>query len=81
MSKAKSYRNNLKRIRQEEGIHKASLAREAKLSERHISRIEAEIVSPTIETANRIKNALNKHKTSSNQDYTLKDIFPYRKEW
>jgi DNA-binding XRE family transcriptional regulator len=81
MTKSKSYKNNLKNIRQDEGIIKAALAREAKLSERHLSRIEDETVAPTIETANRIKNALNKHKSSSKADYTLKDIFPNRKDW
>ena len=80
MAKSKSHKNNLKSIRQSEGINKAKLAREADVSERHISRIEAEEVTPLIETANRIKNAINKLKTSNKQDYTLNEIFPYRKD-
>jgi DNA-binding XRE family transcriptional regulator len=80
MVKPKSHRNNLKRVRQNEGISKATLAREADLSERHISRIEAEELVPLIETANRIKNAINRMKTSNKADYALKAIFPNRKE-
>lgn len=80
MKKSKSHRNNLKRVRQEEGINKASLARESDVSTRHISRIELEEVIPLIETANRIKNAINRLKTSNRPDYMLRDIFPSRKD-
>jgi DNA-binding XRE family transcriptional regulator len=80
MAKSKSYRNNLKHVRQDEGINKASLAREAIVSVRHISRIELEEVVPLIETANRLKNAINKLKTSNRRDYTLGDIFPNRRD-
>lgn len=76
MAKPKSHKNNLKEIRQHEGIKKAILARAAEVSERHISRIEAEDVAPLIETANRIKNAINRLKTSNEPDYDLNKIFP-----
>ncbi len=80
MAKLKTHRNNLKQVRQDEGINKTSLAREANVSVRHISRIELAELTPLIETANRIKNAINKLKTSTRSDYTLRDIFPGRKE-
>lgn len=74
----KSLPNNLKQIRQSEGISKAELARLAKISERTISRIESDMMTGTIETKYRIVKGINSLPDRL-KEYTFDDIFPSKK--
>jgi transcriptional regulator with XRE-family HTH domain len=69
--------NNLERLRIEEGIKRAQLARYASLSDRTLDRVEQGDPS-TPETMHRILNALNKLRAARNKPYSFKEVFPNR---
>jgi transcriptional regulator with XRE-family HTH domain len=69
--------SNLRQLREREGLSRAALAREARLNERTLKRIEdgEDGYSPTRVTMNKLRNALNRNPTRS-RDYELADLFP-----
>ena len=73
--------NNLKRILTEEGIYRADLARQARISDKTVERVETG-KSTRLTTLYRILHALNalRNKTGSRGDYTFKQVFPNNKE-
>lgn len=66
--------NNLKKIRQEEGITPTQLARVSKISDKTIRNIENRRIEGKIETKSSIIKGLNSIVTNS---YQYKDIFPH----
>ncbi|HWX45084.1 MAG TPA: helix-turn-helix transcriptional regulator [Solirubrobacteraceae bacterium] len=73
----RSMLSNLRQLREREGLSRAALAREARLNERTLKRIEdgEDGYSPTRVTMNKLRNALNRNPTRS-RDYELADLFP-----
>lgn len=69
--------NSLRDVRESEGISRAALAREARLSDRTLKRIEDEEdgYAPTPVTMNKLCNALNR-RDERTRDYKLSDVFP-----
>lgn len=69
--------SNLKKVREEEGLSRAALARGAHLSERTLKRIEdgEKGYEPTPVTMNKLRNALNRLPEASRK-YELRDLFP-----
>jgi len=69
--------SNLREVREGEGLSRAALAREARLSERTLKRIEdgEKGYAPTPVTMNKLRNALNRIPTISRK-YDLGEIFP-----
>lgn len=69
--------SNLRRVREGEGLSRAALAREARLSERTLKRIEdgEQGYEPTPVTMNKLRNALNR-RPDAGRKYELIDLFP-----
>jgi transcriptional regulator with XRE-family HTH domain len=69
--------NKLREVREGEGLSRAALAREARLSDRTLKRIEdgEKGYNPTPVTMNKLRNALNRIPMASRK-YDLSDIFP-----
>lgn len=67
--------NKLEQMRTEEGIKRAMLARQAGVSDKTISRVEAGEPS-TPETLYRLLNALNSLRRRRQADYSFKEVFP-----
>lgn len=69
--------NRLRELREGEGLSRAALAREARLSDRTLKRIEdgEKGYRPTPVTMNKLRNALNRVPTAS-RSFELADIFP-----
>ncbi len=67
----------LRDVREREGLSRAALAREARLNERTLKRIEDEEdgYAPTPVTMNKLCNALNRRQDRV-REYSLNDIFP-----
>jgi transcriptional regulator with XRE-family HTH domain len=69
--------NSLRDVREGEGLSRAALAREARLNERTLKRIEDEEDghTPTPATMNKLCNALNRRQERI-REYQLSDVFP-----
>lgn len=70
--------SNLRKVREGEGLSRAALAREARLNERTLKRIEDDEdgYTPTRVTMNKLRNALNRIPTCT-REYDLADLFPF----
>jgi transcriptional regulator with XRE-family HTH domain len=69
--------SKLREVREGEGLSRAALAREARLSDRTLKRIEdgEKGYQPTPVTMNKLRNALNRVPDVSHT-YELADLFP-----
>jgi transcriptional regulator with XRE-family HTH domain len=69
--------SNLRKVREGEGLSRAALAREARLSDRTLKRIEdsEKGYEPTPVTMNKLRNALNRL-PDVDRTYELEEIFP-----
>lgn len=73
--------SKLRKVREGAGLSRAALAREARLSERTLKRIEdgEKGYEPTPVTMNKLRNALNRLEEVG-REYELGDLFPDYKE-
>lgn len=77
MDNQPKFPNNLKRIREKEGLTIAELVELSKVSRTTIKNLEMERINSKPETKQKIVNALNNNPDKAQkQDHKLEDIFP-----